>query len=120
MAEYTKAVTDAMPSFHINIIMDVSPNCDCHGENDAPVIPDVGMLASFDPVALDQASTDLCCAQTPIENSNFGDALKRQKDSGEEKRDMWRTISPGSAWKETLEHAQKIGLGTREYELIRV
>ncbi len=46
--------------FHISLICDVSPNCDCHAENDIPIIPNIGMLASFDPVALDQACADLC------------------------------------------------------------
>ena len=36
-------------------LVDVSPNCDCHGENDIPIVPNVGMFASFDPVALDVA-----------------------------------------------------------------
>ena len=47
MAEYTKAVLDGRPHFHISLVMDVSPYCDCHGENDAPIVPDVGMFASF-------------------------------------------------------------------------
>ena len=58
MAEYTKAVIDGRPNFHISLVMDVSPYCDCHGENDAPIVPDVGMFASFDPVALDRACAD--------------------------------------------------------------
>ncbi len=49
------AVVDGRDNFHINLVMDVSPYCDCHPENDLPIIPDVGMFASFDPVALDQA-----------------------------------------------------------------
>ena len=55
IAEYSYAVLKGRPSFHITLICDVSPFCDCHAENDIPIIPDVGMLASFDPVALDQA-----------------------------------------------------------------
>ena len=58
MAEYTKAVIEGRPNFHISLVMDVSPYCDCHGENDAPIVPDVGMFASFDPVALDKACAD--------------------------------------------------------------
>ena len=53
MAEYTKAVVDGRPNFHISLIVDVSPNCDCHAENDAPILPNIGMFASFDPLALD-------------------------------------------------------------------
>ena len=60
IAEYSYAVLKDRPSFHISLICDVSPFCDCHAENDIPIIPDVGMLASFDPVALDQACVDLC------------------------------------------------------------
>lgn len=54
MAEYTQAVCHGRPCFHVSLITDVSPYCDCHGENDAPVVADIGMLASFDPVALDR------------------------------------------------------------------
>ena len=58
MAEYAWAVLEGRPHFHISIVMDVSPFCDCHPENDAPIVSDVGMFASFDPVALDQACAD--------------------------------------------------------------
>lgn len=51
MAEYTKAVIDGRPNFHISLVVDVSPNCDCHAENDAPILPNIGMFASFDPLA---------------------------------------------------------------------
>ena len=51
---------DGRPAFHINIVNQVSPYCDCHGENDTAIIPDVGMFASFDPVALDVACADAC------------------------------------------------------------
>lgn len=60
MAEYTKAVVDGRPNFHISLVVDVSPNCDCHAENDAPILPNIGMFASFDPLALDQACVDAC------------------------------------------------------------
>lgn len=116
MAEYTQAVCDGRPCFHISLIQDVSPNCDCHGENDAPILPDVGMLASFDPVALDQACVDLCEQQTPIRNSQLGDNLA--KPDWHHYHEHFKDNNPNVAWKETLEHAEKIGLGTREYELI--
>ncbi|MDR2897712.1 MAG: DUF362 domain-containing protein, partial [Spirochaetaceae bacterium] len=63
IAEYTAAVLRGRPSFHISLAMDISPFCDCHSENDAPIIPDIGMFASFDPVALDQACADLANKQ---------------------------------------------------------
>ena len=71
MAEYTVAVVSGRPTFHISLITDVSPNCDCHGENDAPILPDIGMLASFDPVALDQACVDLCQKAKLLETASL-------------------------------------------------
>ena len=58
MAEYAKAVLDGRPSFHVSVVNQVSPYCDCHGENDAAVVPDIGIFAGFDPVALDKACID--------------------------------------------------------------
>ncbi len=52
MAEYTKAVVDEHTTFHISLVVDVSPNCDCHAENDAPILPNIGMFASYDLLAL--------------------------------------------------------------------
>lgn len=66
MAEYAAALTHNRPQFHLSLIVDVSPNCDCHAENDVPILPDIGMLASADMVAIDQAAADLCCAAAPL------------------------------------------------------
>ena len=118
MAEYTAAICQGKPCFHISLIMDVSPNCDCHGENDAPILPNIGMLASFDPVALDQACADLCLAAEPIRNSQLGDNLA--KPDWHHHHDHFKDSNPNIHWKETLEHGEKIGLGTRTYELIRM
>ena len=118
MAEYTKAVVDGRPSFHISLIVDVSPNCDCHCENDAAILPNIGMLASFDPLALDQACVDLCMTASPLANSQLADNLKKPgfADWG----DPFTNSTPESEWRSCLEHAEKIDLGTREYELIRM
>ena len=67
-----KAVVDGRPQFHISLVIDVSPYCDCHGENDMAILPDVGMFASFDPVALDQACADACLKQEPIPRQPAG------------------------------------------------
>ena len=65
IAEYAKAVVDGRPHFHISLVRDVSPYCDCHAENDVPIVPDVGMFASFDPVAL-----DLACAEAVLDRKS--------------------------------------------------
>ena len=79
MAEYTKAVVDGRPNFHISLIVDVSPNCDCHSENDAPILPNIGMFASFDPLALDQACADACLKATPLPNSQLAENMEKEE-----------------------------------------
>lgn len=115
IAEYTKAVVDGRPCFHVSLVRDISPNCDCHGENDAPITPDVGMFASFDPVALDQACADAVNAQSALPGSvlfdeghdcNCGDNLT--------------AAHADTDWRVCLEHGEKLGIGTREYELIKI
>ena len=118
MAEYTKAVVDGRPCFHISLIVDVSPNCDCHGENDAPILPNIGMFASFDPLALDQACVDAGLAAAPLPGSQLSDHLADP--SFHRHHDHFTNSAPESEWKTCLEHAEKIGLGSREYDLIEV
>ena len=118
IAEYSAAVCANRPCFHISLVQDISPNCDCHNENDAPILPDVGMFASFDPVALDQACVDAVLQTEPIPNSQLGDNLRRK--NWHVYDDHFMNSNPNVRWKETLSHAEKIGLGTREYELVKV
>lgn len=117
MAEYTKAVIDGRPHFHISLVVDVSPNCDCHCENDAPILPNIGMFVSTDPLALDQACVDACLAATPMPGSQLHDHIHAPGFC--DKHDHFRNSTPESEWQSCLEHAEKIGLGTRSYELIR-
>jgi len=119
MAEYAMAVTYGRPCFHISLIMDVSPWCDCGGFNDAPIIPDVGMLCSFDPVALDQACVDLCDKEEKdyFENSQLGD---RVKEGAKLTGHVFHDDEPETDSDSALEHGEKIGLGSRAYELVKV
>lgn len=118
MAEYTKAVVSGRDCFHISLIMDVSPYCDCHAENDAPILPDIGMFASTDPLALDQACVDACLAAEPLRNSVLGDHL--HDEHFHPHHDHFKNTTPESEWETQLTHAEKIGLGTRRYELVFV
>ena len=118
MAEYTKAVVDGRPSFHISLVVDVSPNCDCHGENDAPILPNLGMFASFDPLALDQACADACLNAAPMPGSQLSDNVERR--GFHDHQDHFVNSAPDSEWRTCLAHAEKIGLGTRQYELVRM
>ena len=115
IAEYTKAVVDGRPCFHISLVIDVSPNCDCRPENDMPIVPNVGMFASFDPVALDMACVDAVNAQTPLRGSAADDG-----EGHVHEHDHFRRIHPDTDWRSCLEHGEKIGIGVRDYELIKI
>lgn len=118
MAEYTKVVIQNRPNFHVSLIVDVSPNCDCHAENDAPILPNIGMFASFDPLALDQACVDACLKATPLPNSQLAEAM--EKEDFCDHHDHFENTTPNSEYKTCLAHAEKIGLGTRDYEIVVV
>ena len=115
IAEYTKAVVDGRPCFHVSLVLDVSPNCDCHAENDVPIVPNVGMFASFDPVALDQACVDAVNAMPVNPHSVLGG---REHDHG--CGDHFHVAHPDTNWPAALEHGEKLGLGTRAYELVKI
>lgn len=114
IAEYALAVVQGRPNFHISLVMDVSPNCDCHSENDLPIVPDVGMFASFDPVALDQACYDAVNKQPVLSGSILDESTERNNP------DHFIGAHPDTNGVVALEHGEKIGLGTRSYELITV
>lgn len=113
IAEYTYAVIKDKPNFHINLVMDISPFCDCHNSNDVPIVPDVGMFASFDPVALDMACADAVNHQPVIENSYLGEKEQHT-------HDHFTDTHPDTNWEVCLDHAVKLGMGHKEYELIKI
>ncbi|MFP4168789.1 MAG: DUF362 domain-containing protein [Desulfonatronovibrionaceae bacterium] len=98
---------------HVNYVFNVSPGCDCPGFNDAPICPDLGVLASFDPVALDQCCLDLVNQALPV----YPSALPKDIRPGEDK---FKAANKDTDGEHLLEHARKLGLGTREYTLSRI
>lgn len=112
IAEYAYAVVKGKPNFHINFIMNVSPNCDCWAYNDVPIVPDIGIAASFDPVALDKASVDLVNKTTASSNCKLMD------NHFHEGEDKFTHMYINTNWRCGIEHAKKIGLGNDDYELI--
>ena len=115
IAEYTKAVVDGRPCFHISLVIDVSPTCDCYPMNDVPIVPNLGMFASFDPIALDQACADAVMAQAPLPGSVLTD-----EGHSCAHRDHFHDMHPDTNWESALIHGEKLGLGTRQYELIKI
>ncbi len=116
IAEYSAAVLRDRPHFHINWVIDVSPYCDCHSENDAPIVGDIGMFASFDPVALDVACVEAINKQHPLPGSLLDDVLK----SGTDHHDHFTTVSPNTQWRSVIDHSITMGIGTDQYEIIEV
>jgi len=100
-------------ALYLNFLTQVSPACDCNGYSDTPIVNDVGILASEDPVAIDQASVDLVNQQS----GNHASKLPKNWENGEDK---FRALYPEVDWSIQLSYAQEIGLGTKEYELIKV
>ncbi len=115
IVEYAMAAVKDRPNFHITIICDVSPYCDCHGENDVPVVPNVGILASYDPVALDRACIDLIQRQSIIPGS-----LLYANSNGKKPADIFKCVQPSTHWQSTFEHAEMMGFGSSYYELVEV
>ena len=115
MTEYAHAVLKGKKagSFFLNFLTDITPACDCFGHSDAPIVHDLGIVASKDPVAIDQASVDLVNQQTGTAASCLKEGLK----PGEDK---FRAVYPKVDWTIQLDHGEHIGLGSREYELITI
>jgi len=115
IAEYAYAVIKDKPSFHINFVMQVSPNCDCWAHNDLPIVADIGIFASFDPVALDRACVDAVNQAPPNLSSCIGSEYETSIH-----KDKFTLAQPHTNWKIGLDYAESIGLGTQSYELIKV
>ena len=113
MVEYCTAILHGRPHFHISLAMDISPYCDCHAENDAPIVPDVGMFASFDPVAIDIACADAVNKQ-PV---SAGSCLAEKEHTH---GDHFCDNHPSTDWRSQISHAEKMGLGSGSYELVTI
>jgi uncharacterized Fe-S center protein len=115
MVEYTAGVLKGKKdsATFLNFITQVSPACDCYSHSDAPIVPDIGIVASTDPVAIDQASADLVNNTEGLKNS----CLTKNFKPGEDK---FRAIYPNTDWEIQLEYAEAIGLGTRAYDLVSI
>lgn len=115
MVEYSSAVLKGKQgkALFLNFLTNISPACDCYGHSDAPIVQDIGIMASTDPVAIEQASVDMVNRQ----NVAGGSCLKGSK---EQSGDIFRAVYPNVDWTIQLEHAEKMGLGSREYELVTI
>ena len=106
MAEAGKSVSDFLGNgeriVYVNVMNRLSVDCDCDGNPAEPDIHDIGILASTDPVALDQACVDLIYAQKDGDGASLVKRIESRNGL------------------HTLEHAEEIGLGSRTYELVNM
>lgn len=115
MAEYALAAVAGKEQRigYFNFLVGITPDCDCVSWSDAPFVPDIGILASTDPVAIDQASLDLVNRQYGL----AGTILSGASEPGEDKfRQVWPHIDGGYI----LDYAEEIGLGEKSYRLIEL
>jgi uncharacterized Fe-S center protein len=97
----------------LNFLTQISPACDCYGYSDTPIVNDIGILSSEDPVAIDQASVDLV-------NGEGGNPSSKLPKGWERGEDKFRALYPEVDWSIQLKYAEEIGLGTRDYDLIKI
>ncbi|WP_371366598.1 NAD(P)H-quinone oxidoreductase subunit I, chloroplastic [Sporomusa rhizae] len=96
---------------YINFLLNITPDCDCVPWSDAPIVPDIGFLASTDPVAIDQASYDLVNNQLGFSAS----LLSCNHETGADKFQGLRSYIDGTI---QLQYGEEIGMGSRDYELV--
>jgi hypothetical protein len=111
-AEYVKGIMDLKPGkwMFLNFIMNVSPECDCYFWNDIPIVHDIGILASDDPVSIDMASADMINGAPPVPGSKIYD--KKGDDNLKKLYDI--------EWKYLLQYAKSINIGDDSYEMINI
>jgi len=112
ICEYAYGILNTLriPTIFLNFLIHITPQCDCFDHTDTPICPDLGILVSTDAVAIDQASVDLVNQSQGIPNT----AIKGKFGSGVDK---FKAIYPDIDWEVQLAYAEKIGLGSRQYEL---
>jgi uncharacterized Fe-S center protein len=113
IVEYAFGAAKGKQAGYINFLTDITPDCDCVGWSDTPIVPDIGILASRDPVAIDAASFDLVNLQEGLEGSFLGSNFRK----GEDKFKGMRHATDGYL---QVRYAEKIGLGSAEYRLLEL
>jgi hypothetical protein len=98
---------------YMNFLLNITPDCDCAPFSDLPIVPDIGILASKDPVALDKASYDLVNEQKGVAGSLLESGLEEGKDKF---KGLWGNVDGTRQ----LRYGQKIGLGNMKYKLIKI
>jgi uncharacterized Fe-S center protein len=102
----------------INLAIDITPMCDCMGFAGAAIVPNIGVLASKDPVAIDKASLDMVSKAHGTPGSLAED--RGVTDSGRKKLEIVSPVFPEMSEEVQINTGELIGLGSKEYELLTV
>jgi len=115
MMEYTLGglKTKKGKALFVNFLTDITPACDCMPFSDSPLVRDIGIVASDDPVALDRASIDLVNKEEALPCT----CLEKNLKPGEDK---FAGVYPYIDWAYQFEYAKKLGLGTDSYDLEKI
>ncbi|MFN3412083.1 MAG: DUF362 domain-containing protein [Exilispira sp.] len=100
------------PKLYFNFLMDITPDCDCMDYSRYNITSNIGILASYDPVAIDQASIDL------VQNEKLYYNFEKESFEEKEKEDKFALINDGIDYRKFIEYCEIIGLGNKEYKLI--
>jgi uncharacterized Fe-S center protein len=119
MVEYCCAALENKKGkvLYFNFVLNVTPECDCMPSSDRFMIPDIGILASFDPVAIDTASLDMINKAKTI-SENVRD--KKDFDLKYSDTDKMKMAHPNIDWHVQLKYAEELGLGSKDYDLIEI
>ncbi len=114
MVEYTYGVMKNKKdkTFFYNFLLDITPDCDCVPWSGKQIVPDIGIMASTDPIAIDQASADFVNQQT----ANPGSKIEIAVNPGDDKIHEVHNID----WDLQLKYGEEIGLGSRKYKIIEI
>lgn len=112
-----KAVGKGKVAF-INLAIDLTPRCDCAGYSDMPLVPNLGVFASWDPVAIDKACLDMARDMEGMKGSAAEDMDVMK--SGDHKFEVCSPLQAGAMEDIQVNTGEIIGLGTRDYEIVNV
>jgi uncharacterized Fe-S center protein len=112
-----KAVGEGKVAF-INMALDISPFCDCVNYSDMSLVPNLGVFASFDPVAIDKACIDKAIETVGIKGSVADE--REVMEPGQRKFEACSSLLSGIGEEIQLNTGEIIGLGSRDYELVDV
>ncbi len=114
MVEYVMGIRSQKKGkiVYINFLLDITPGCDCYSLSNSPVVPDLGILLSDDPVAIDKASVDL------VNSAYFSPAWSGKNE--EDSKDKFRAVHSDVDWRPQIDYGEKMGIGTSEYRIIKI